>query len=238
MTIKKNLIAMAIIALAGGSVFAQNAVNSQVSGGAVSYSVASGNSFSTHSASAAANNTATATGTQTSPGFLGPYYQAAASGATSTSGSTTTTASGIGAGMSSAGASQAGTASSVHSANAIKPAGTIFGIPFGNGGTVGNVVIANNSLVGTQSTADVNNNGLALSGTAASAHNATSAAISAPVPGNSNAVGASNGGATSVAYHFNTLGDSSSANGTIVTGIVSNVGAFQNGSFTGMISRP
>lgn len=238
MTIKKNLIAMAIAALAGGSVLAQNTVNSQVSGGAVSYSVASGNSFSTHSASAAANNTATATGTQSSTGLFGPYYQASASGATSTSGSTITTASGIGAGMSSAGASQAGDASSIHSANAIKPASSFFCIPFGNGGTVGNVAITSNSQVGTQSTAGVHNNGLALSGTAANAHNATSAAISAPVPGNSNAAGASTGGATTATYSFHTPGDSSSASGTMNVGAVSNVGAFQNGSFTGMISRP
>ena len=58
MTISKNLIAIAITALAGGSVFAQNTVNSQVSGGAVSFSAAGGNSSSTHSASAAANNRA------------------------------------------------------------------------------------------------------------------------------------------------------------------------------------
>ena len=250
MTISKNLIAIAITALAGGSVFAQNTVNSQVSGGAVSYSAASGNSFSTHSASAAANNTSTATGTHSSPTVifgltLGPYYQASATGATSTSGSTTTNASGIGAGMSSAGASEAGTASSIQSANAIKPLGSFFGIPFGNGGTVGNVAISSLSQVGTQSAAGVVNTGLASSGTTALANNKTSANVAAPVAGSSTAVGSSSGLATANAASSNfpvvpVMGNSSSASafGTLFVGTVTNVGAFQNGGFSGTITRP
>ena len=124
MSIKKNLMAIAITALAGGSVFAQVGVNSQVAGGAASYSVANGNSYSTHSASAQATNSSSATGAATTPTtFLGvvtgPYYQAGATGTTSTTGSTRTDASGLGAGMSSAGASQAGTASSNQAANSV-----------------------------------------------------------------------------------------------------------------------
>lgn len=241
MTMRKNLIAIAITALAAGSVFAQNTVNSQVSGGAVSYSVANGNSFSTHSASAAANNTSSATGTQSTPGFFGPYYQASASGTTSTSGSTTTSASGIGLGGASAGAAESGTATAAHSANAIKPAIVIFGVGIGNGGTVGNVAVNSNSQVGTASTAGVVNSGLALSGTSANAHNTTSASVAAPTAGTSSAIGSSTGAATATAYHFNTPGDSSSANGTMTLAgppVVTNVGAFQNGSFSGTITRP
>ena len=245
MTISKNLIAIAITALAGGSVFAQNTVNSQVSGGAVSFSAAGGNSSSTHSASAAANNSSTATGTHSSPTVFGPYYQASATGATSTSGSTLTTATGIGVGMSSAGASEAGTASSIQSANAIKPAGSIFGIPFGNGGTVGNVAINSLSQVGTQSAAGVVNTGLASSGTTALANNKTSANVAAPVAGSSTAVGSSSGLATANAASSNfpvvpVLGNSSSASagGTLFVGTVTNVGAFQNGGFSGTITRP
>lgn len=238
MTMKKNLIAIAITALAAGTVFAQNTVNSQVSGGAVSYSVANGNSFSTHSASAMATNTATATGGQSTPGIFGPYYQASANGATSTTGSTMTTASGLGMGMANAGAAQSGTATSGHSANAIKPAFSIGGFGFGNGGTVGNVLVSSNALIGTQSTAGVSNSGLALSGTTANAHNMTSASVAAPTAGTSGATGASSGGATATAFHANTPGDSSSANGTMMVGGVVNVGAFQNGAFSGTISRP
>lgn len=245
MTMKKNLIAIAITALAVGSVFAQNTVNSQVSGGALSYSVASGNSFSNHTASATANNTSTATGTHSVPGLFGPYYQASASGTTSTTGSTTTNALGLGTGMSSAGASESGTASSVQSANAIKPAGTFLGIPFGNGGTVGNVAITSLSQVGTQSAAGVVNTGLASSGTTAAANNTTSASIAALVAGTSVATGSSSGGATATAAssHFPVipfLGNSSSASagGTMNVGAVTNVGAFQNGTFGGTITRP
>lgn len=250
MSIKKNLIAIAITALIGSSAFAQVSVNSQVTGGAASYSVANGNSYSAHSASALANNSSSASGAATTPTTFfgvvtGPYYQASASGATSTTGSTTTNAAGIGAGMSSAGASQAGTASSTQAANAIKPAGSFFGIPFGNGGTVGNVNINSLSQVGTQSTAGVTNSGLASSGTTAGANNTTTASIAAPTSGTTNATGASTGAATATAAssHFPVIpffGNSatSSAGGTMTVGNVTNVGAFQNGSFSGTITRP
>ena len=238
MTMKKNLIAIAISALAVGTVFAQNTVNSQVSGGAGSYSVANGNSYSTHSATAMANNSSASTGTQSMPTLIGPYYQASANGNTATMGSTTTTASGLGMGASNAGAAQAGTDTSGHAANAIKPAGSVFGIPFGNGGTVGNVLTSSNALIGTESTAGVSNSGLAMSGTSANAHNVTSANIAAPTAGTTGAVGSSTGAATATAFHFNTPGDSSSANGTMTVGGVVNVGAFQNGAFNGTITRP
>lgn len=250
MSIKKNLMAIAITALAGGSVFAQVGVNSQVAGGAVSYSVANGNSYSTHSASAQATNSSSATGAATTPTtFLGvvtgPYYQAGATGTTSTTGSTTTNASGIGAGMSNAGASQAGTASSNQAANAIKPAGSFFGIPFGNGGNVGNVAIQSLSQVGTQSAAGVVNTGLASSGTTAAANNTTTANIAAPTSGTSSATGSSAGAATATAAssHFPVIplfgnSASSSAGGTMTVGNVTNVGAFQNGTFSGTITRP
>lgn len=241
MSIKKNLIAIAITALAAGSVFAQNAVNSEVSGGAASYSVANGNSYSNHTASAAANNSSTATGGHSTTGFFGPYYQASATGTTSSTGSTTTNAAGVGAGMSSAGAMESGSGSSIQAANAIKPAFWIFG----NGGTVGTVGINSLSQVGTQSAAGVVNTGLASSGTTAAAHNTTSASISAPSSGTSNAAGSSVGGATATATssHFPVIpffgnSASSSASGTMNVGSVTNVGAFQNGSFGGTITRP
>ena len=238
MSSKKNLIAIAISAVAMGSVFAQNTVNSQVSGAAVSYSVANGNSYSTHAASAMANNSSASNGTQSMPGMFGPYYQASANGNTATMGSTTTTASGLGVGTSTAGASQAGTATSGHAANAIKPSGSFYGVPYGNGGTVGNVLTSSNALVGTQSTVGVVNTGLAMSGTSANAHNVTSAHIAAPTAGTTGAVGSSTGAATATAFHFNTPGDSSSANGTMSGGGLVNVGAFQNGAFNGTITRP
>lgn len=244
MSIKKKLIAVAITALMGSSAFAQVSVNSQVAGGVQSYSVANGNSFSTHSASALANNSSSASGTATPTTFFGPYYQASASGTTSTTGSTTTNAAGFGAGMSSAGASQAGTASSTQAANAIKPAGWCSCIPFGNGGTVGNVNISSLSQVGTQSAAGVTNTGLASSGTIAAAHNNTTAGIATPTSGTTNAAGVSTGAATAGASnahsHFALLGSSasSSAGGTMMVGTVANVGAFQNGSFGGTITRP
>ena len=243
MRIKKNLIAIAITALIGSSAFAQVSVNSQVAGAVQSYLVANGNSFSTHSASALANNSSSASGAATPTTFFGPYYQAAASGTTSTNGSTTTTASGRGAGSSSAGAAQSGTASSVQAANAIKPAGSFFGIPFGNGGTVGNVNISSLSQVGTQSAAGVANTGFAFGGTIAGANNTTTANIAAPTSGTSNATGTSTGAATAIAVNFNSnpfLGnnETSSANGTLAVGAVTNIGAFQNGSFGGTITRP
>ena len=248
MSIKKKLIAAAITALIGSSAFAQVSVNSQVAGGVQSYSVANGNSFSTHSATAQANNSSSASGAATTPRtFLGvvtgPYYQASATGATSTGGSTTTSALGIGAGSSSAGASQVGTASSTQAANAIKPAGSFFGIPFGNGGTVGNVNISSLSQVGTQSAAGVTNTGFAFGGTTAGANNTTTANIAAPTSGTSNATGTSTGAATAIAVNFSSnpfLGnnETSSANGTLAVGAVTNIGAFQNGSFGGTITRP
>lgn len=243
MSIKKNLIAIAITALAGGSAFAQVAVNSSVGAAVQSYSVSAGNSYSNHSASAAANNSASAAGSATTPTtFLGvvtgPYYQAGATGGTATNGSTTTNAAGFGQGSSTAGAAQAGTASSNQAANAIKPAGSFFGIPVGNGGTVGNVSLASLSTVGTQSTAGVTNTGIALSATQANAFNNVYANISAPNAGTSNASGATTGGSTVTTYHVNTPGDASSANGTITMGAITNIGALQNGSFNGTITRP
>lgn len=238
MKIDKNLVVIAITALVAGTVFAQNTVASQVSGGAVSYSVANGTSFSTHSASAMANNTTSATGGQSSTGFFGPYYQASANGHTATAGSTVTTASGLGVGAANAGAAQNGTATSGHSANAIKPSFMMGSVGVGNGGNVGNVLISSNALIGTESTAGVVNSGLALSGTNAHANNATSASVTAPTAGSSTAIGSSNGTATTTALHFNTPGSSSTANGTLAVGGVMNVGAFQNGAFSGNITRP
>jgi len=250
MSIKKNLIAMAVTALLGSSAFAQVAVNSQVAGGVQSYSVANGNSYSMHTASAQANNSSSASGAATTPTSFfgvvtGPYYQGSATGTTSTSGSTTTNAFGIGTGMSSAGASQAGTASSTQAANAIKPAASVFGIPFGNGGTVGNVGISSLSQVATQSTAGVTNYGVAFGATTAGANNTTTASIAAPTSGTSNAAGSSTGGAVATATNthfapFPFFGNSatSSAGGTMTVGNVTNVGAFQNGAFTGTITRP
>ncbi|MGV8805404.1 MAG: hypothetical protein ACWA6Y_10635 [Polaromonas sp.] len=238
MSIKKNLMAIAITALAGGSVFAQVSVNSQVGASVQSYSVATGNAYSSHAASALANNSASAAGTASSPGFFGPYYQASAAGGTVTNGSTTTSASGIGQGSANAGAAQAGTATSNQAANAIKPAGSLFGIQFGNGGTVGNVSISSLSTIGTQSNAGVSNSGLALSGSQANANNNTFASVSAPSSGTSNASGSLTGSATVTTYHVNTPGDSSGAGGTISMGPITNIGALQNGSFAGTITRP
>ena len=250
MSIKKNLMAIAITALAGGSVFAQVGVNSQVAGGAASYSVANGNSYSTHSASAQATNSSSATGAATTPTtFLGvvtgPYYQAGATGTTSTTGSTRTDASGLGAGMSSAGASQAGNASSNPAAKAIKPERSFFWIPFFKKGNLGHVAIQSLSQVGTQSAAGVGNTGVASSGTTAVANNTTTANIAAPTSGTSSATGSSVGAATATAAssHFPVIplfgnSASSSAGGTMTVGNVTNVGAFQNGTFSGTITRP
>lgn len=243
MSIKKNLIAIAITALAGGSAFAQISVNSQVGGSVQTYSVSAGNTFSNHSASAAANNSASAAGSATTPNtFLGvttgPYYQASAMGGTVTNGSTTTNASGFGQGSSQASAGQAGTATSDHAANAIKPSGSFLGIPVGNGGTVGNVSMTSLSTVGTQSTAGVVNTGTAQGTTQANAFNNAFAHISAPNSGTTNASGAVTGTSTVNTYHVANLGGAATANGTISMGAITNIGALQNGTFGGTITRP
>lgn len=230
--------ALTVIAAAAALSFAAQAqvsVTSGASGVTSSVSQANGvNQFSSHGAYAQSNNTASA-----STAGAGMYYNAAGAATTSTTGSTTTGAYGVGAGQSVAGAQQTGLAQAEGTYNAIKPAGYLFGvIPYGNGGAVGSVKVGSTSQVGTQSGTVINNSGIGGAGTNANAWNLTTGAVSAPVPGTSNATGTTLGNAVVSTTGLSTQPGGLSAGGIYTVGPLTNIGALQNGSYIGTITRP
>jgi hypothetical protein len=234
---KKTLLALAVLALAGTAFattpVATGSVNgtatSQVGGGTSSFSVANlPGQTSFHGSLATAQNCTTVVG------FARPGTNGAVAGTLAvTAGSTYTTGGGSGVGATYAGASQYGYGNVTALANVA------------GGAATGQVDVSSTVVTGSMSTVATVDGGVGTSGTLAGAVNGSYALAGSSVI--ENGVSVRTAGLTAGVDGIKTFGNASPTNATITAtgtltigsgeGQINNVGSFQGGTFNANITR-